>query len=303
MASDWLFNFWKKDDLGQSSIQRPARTPHELLIQSLIRFLTIAPRLPDLETEYQILVSELEDAPDPKTIDTLLLRLDAYIAQAATLHRQQQEQTVKKTQIQMQKICYGLEQRLGLDSARTSFALWLQNPDQIHDLEQNIEKLSFLVDELCKSKKEEAHKWDIFTQPIPPGEKAILSLGILDQKQAFLDQFGEKGLRDIMLEIARSLQQKIKRYDFFAQIEQQYFVMIFGNCELKYSQDILERLKEALKEHTFTYEGQIIPVTLSFGLMCLKENVPPLVQVQYAEQALVEAQKEGADRLIFVEHN
>lgn len=303
MASEWLFNFWKKNDLPQSSSIQPARTPHALLIQSLIRFLTIAPRLPDLETEYQILVSELEDDPDPKTIDTLLLRLDAYIAQAASLHRQQQELTVKKTQIQIQKICYGLEQRLGLDSARTSFALWLQNPDQIHDLEQNIEKLSFLVDELCKSKQEEAHKWDIFTQPIPPGEKAILSLGILDQKQAFLDQFGDKGLREIMLQIARTLQLKIKRYDFFAQIEQQYFVMIFGNCELKFSQDILERLKEALKEHTFTYEGQIIPVTLSFGLMCLKENVPPLVQVQYAEQALTEAQKEGADRLIFVEHN
>ncbi len=124
----------------------------------------------------------------------------------------------------------------------------------------------------------------------------------IDYFKKINDQYGHLAGDQVLVELAQLTKGLIRKSDTLARFGGEEFILIAPNTKEKGAYKLGERIRSAVENHTFEYEGLVIPVTVSVGIVVHNEpsNEPDKLQEQLikgADEALYQAKGKGRNRV------
>jgi len=112
------------------------------------------------------------------------------------------------------------------------------------------------------------------------------------------DQFGHLAGDHVLRELARVVQERIRRDEVFARYGGEEFVIVLPETGLSGAQALAENLRTRVAAHGFAFQGERIPVTISVGVAQLaKEDRTAADLIQRADEKLYEAKRGGRNQV------
>lgn len=94
----------------------------------------------------------------------------------------------------------------------------------------------------------------------------------LDNFKGINDQFGHQAGDRVLKEFARIASSCIRPDDFFARYGGEEFIILFRDCDLADGIEIMRRINRELERKSLTWRDQMIPVTVSGGVVHSSET-------------------------------
>ncbi len=112
------------------------------------------------------------------------------------------------------------------------------------------------------------------------------------------DQYGHLAGDHVLRELARIVQERIRREEVFARYGGEEFVILLPETPLPGAAALAESLRARVANHAFVFQGERIPVTVSIGTALLGENDKVAADlIQRADEKLYEATRGGRNRV------
>jgi diguanylate cyclase (GGDEF)-like protein len=112
------------------------------------------------------------------------------------------------------------------------------------------------------------------------------------------DQFGHLAGDHVLRELARVVQERIRRDEVFARYGGEEFVIVLPETGLPGAQALAENLRTRVAGHSFIFQGERIPTTISVGCAQLtKEDKAAADLIQRADEKLYEAKRGGRNQV------
>jgi two-component system, cell cycle response regulator len=112
------------------------------------------------------------------------------------------------------------------------------------------------------------------------------------------DQYGHLAGDHVLRELARIVQERIRREEVFARYGGEEFVILLPETPLPGAAALAESLRARVANHAFVFQGERIPVTVSIGTALLGENDKVAADLlQRADEKLYEAKRGGRNRV------
>ena len=112
------------------------------------------------------------------------------------------------------------------------------------------------------------------------------------------DQYGHLAGDHVLRELARIVQERIRREEVFARYGGEEFVILLPETPLPGAAALAESLRARGANHAFVFQGERIPVTVSIGTALLGENDKVAADlIQRADEKLYEAKRGGRNRV------
>ncbi len=112
------------------------------------------------------------------------------------------------------------------------------------------------------------------------------------------DQYGHLAGDHVLRELARVVQERIRREEVFARYGGEEFVILLPETPLQGAAALAENLRARVANHAFVFQGERIPVTVSIGTALLGENDKVAADlIQRADEKLYEAKRGGRNRV------
>lgn len=130
------------------------------------------------------------------------------------------------------------------------------------------------------------------------GEQLTLAIADIDHFKKINDQFGHLTGDKVLERIAAILQESLHSNDFLARYGGEEFAIIFEGLAIDYAQKKLEELRLNIENFHFLYQGNRIPITVSFGLTSIGQgdNIDSLFK--RADEALYKAKNNGRNQIV-----
>jgi diguanylate cyclase (GGDEF)-like protein len=127
-------------------------------------------------------------------------------------------------------------------------------------------------------------------------ELAVLMFDI-DHFKRINDQYGHLAGDHVLRELARVVQTRVRRDEVFARYGGEEFALILPETSLEGAGQLAEILRDKIEKHTFVFQGERIPVTISMGGAILREDDTGTDLVKSADAKLYEAKRSGRNRV------
>ena len=141
-------------------------------------------------------------------------------------------------------------------------------------------------------------KLDIIRSHFTDGGKSYsVAIGDIDFFKKVNDTYGHDAGDIVLVTVADILQKHLKPLGFVARWGGEEFLMVFDKMEIKDAEAELWSILEEIRATEIEYEGMIIRVTMSFGVV----SAPELTQdeiVKLADENLYYAKESGRNRVI-----
>ncbi len=111
------------------------------------------------------------------------------------------------------------------------------------------------------------------------------------------DQYGHLAGDHVLRELARIVQEHIRRDEVFARYGGEEFVIVLPETPLAGGVALAENLRGRVETHPFSFQGERIPVTISVGCAMLSEEKAAADLIQRADDKLYEAKRAGRNRV------
>ncbi len=112
------------------------------------------------------------------------------------------------------------------------------------------------------------------------------------------DQFGHLAGDYVLRELARVVQERIRRDEVFARYGGEEFVIVLPETELDGAVLLAEDIRAKVEEHRFVFQGERIPITVSLGAAVMLESDKTANDlIQRADAKLYEAKRSGRNRV------
>ncbi len=136
-------------------------------------------------------------------------------------------------------------------------------------------------------------RWKRYQQPM-----ALMMIDV-DHFKIINDRYGHKAGDKALILIAHQLRRHLRESDFLARFGGEEFVVLMPETELAAAQVAAEKLREAVQQCQFHYQGKQVPITVSAGLARLREEDDSIDQLfQRADRAMYRAKDAGRNRCI-----
>ncbi len=129
-----------------------------------------------------------------------------------------------------------------------------------------------------------------------------LSLAIFDIDffKRINDQYGHLAGDHVLRELARLVQNRIRRDEVFARYGGEEFVIVLPETALDGAVALAENICALVAEHRFVFQGERIPTTISIGCALLEPGDQTANElIQRADEKLYEAKRGGRNRVCF----
>jgi diguanylate cyclase (GGDEF)-like protein len=111
------------------------------------------------------------------------------------------------------------------------------------------------------------------------------------------DQYGHLAGDHVLRELARIVQERIRRDEVFARYGGEEFVIVLPETPLAGGVALAENLRGRVESHAFAFQGERIPVTISVGCAMLAEERTAAELIQRADDKLYEAKRGGRNKV------
>lgn len=130
------------------------------------------------------------------------------------------------------------------------------------------------------------------------GRSLCLVMMDIDHFKRINDGFGHLAGDHVLKQVASSVRQKIRREDIFARYGGEEFALILPEIEMGGALSTAEKLRKLIEKQRFSFEDQVIPVTLSAGVAAVGEqDTDPEELIRAADAKLYEAKAGGRNRV------
>ncbi|NOX25737.1 MAG: diguanylate cyclase [Deltaproteobacteria bacterium] len=107
------------------------------------------------------------------------------------------------------------------------------------------------------------------------------------------DSHGHDAGDMVLQELAQLVPLIVRGYDFCCRYGGEEFLLVMPETNTAHAGDIMERLRLAVEQHIFPWEGAALPVTISIGVAQMKEHEDTGTMLKRMDQALYEAKESG----------
>jgi diguanylate cyclase (GGDEF)-like protein len=103
----------------------------------------------------------------------------------------------------------------------------------------------------------------------------------------------------VLKEVARLIQQRIRRDEVLARYGGEEFAIILPETNLEGSRALAEGLRERIEQSRFVFQGEVIRVTISIGVARLQDSDRTSMDlIKRADEKLYEAKRSGRNRVL-----
>lgn len=111
------------------------------------------------------------------------------------------------------------------------------------------------------------------------------------------DQYGHLAGDYVLRELARVVQERIRRDEVFARYGGEEFCIVLPETPLEGALSLAESLRSKIADHPFVFQGERIPTTVSVGCAQLPAQGGGQELIQLADEKLYEAKRSGRNRV------
>jgi len=138
------------------------------------------------------------------------------------------------------------------------------------------------------------------------GRRLSLAIFDIDLFKKVNDTWGHLAGDYVLRELGRLVGDHVRRVDTFARYGGEEFALILPEIDRDGARTTCEKLRTLISEHTFTYDGAVLAITVSFGLATVdlgpstvKSDPPPDAArvIAAADCKLYEAKASGRNRV------
>jgi diguanylate cyclase (GGDEF)-like protein len=121
----------------------------------------------------------------------------------------------------------------------------------------------------------------------------------IDHFKKINDTHGRPAGDFVLKELANIVSLKlIRSNDYFARYGGEEFVLILSGGTAKMASEIAERIRQTIESHAFIYEGKVIPVTISLGVVTKSTNDTDWPEIiDRADKAMYASKQGGRNRV------
>ncbi len=119
----------------------------------------------------------------------------------------------------------------------------------------------------------------------------------IDHFKRINDQYGHLAGDHVLRELARVVQERIRRDEIFARWGGEEFALILPETPLEGAYQLGEDLRARIEAHRFVFQGEHILVTISGGAALLGEDDSSADLIKAADTKLYEAKRSGRNRI------
>ena len=119
----------------------------------------------------------------------------------------------------------------------------------------------------------------------------------IDYFKRINDHYGHLAGDHVLRELAETVQSRIRRDEVFARYGGEEFVIVLPETTMEGATALAESLRERVAQHTFVFQGERIPVTVSIGCAPVQPNDGATELIQRADEKLYEAKRAGRNRV------
>jgi len=111
------------------------------------------------------------------------------------------------------------------------------------------------------------------------------------------DDFGHLAGDHVLRELAKLVQDRIRRDEVFARYGGEEFTLLLPETGLDGARALADSIRQMVEQHAFVFQNEHIPVTISLGCSCLTEEDRTVQDlIQRADEKLYEAKRQGRNR-------
>jgi diguanylate cyclase (GGDEF)-like protein len=131
-------------------------------------------------------------------------------------------------------------------------------------------------------------------------EKALALLFVdIDHFKKINDSHGHLAGDGVLAALARVMTQIIRAEDVLARFGGEEFAIICREIDADGARALGERLRGAIAQHRFEYDGKVIPVTVSIGAAVERKMTDAQALIAAADAAMYEAKRAGRNRVCY----
>ncbi len=121
----------------------------------------------------------------------------------------------------------------------------------------------------------------------------------IDHFKAINDRHGHLAGDYVLKEVARLIQQRIRRDEVLARYGGEEFAIILPETTREGARSLAEGLRERIEQSRFTFQNEVIRVTISIGVAMLQEaDRTSMDLIKHADEKLYEAKHGGRNRVV-----
>jgi two-component system cell cycle response regulator len=121
----------------------------------------------------------------------------------------------------------------------------------------------------------------------------------VDHFKSFNDSHGHLCGDFVLRELSRRVKEVVRKEDLFARSGGEEFAVVLIESQLPQAIEVAERIRAAVGDTPFAYEGQDLPLTVSVGVACTTGTPPvsPTELIAQADEKLYKAKDGGRNRV------
>lgn len=125
----------------------------------------------------------------------------------------------------------------------------------------------------------------------------------IDDFKKINDTFGHDAGDYVLTELCRVIKaQGLRERDLLGRYGGEEFLLLLTNSNLDKAKEVAERIRSAIANHSFTYEGKKINVTISLGISNVEDKYNEMTDLyKAADQALYKSKNNGKNQVSVAE--
>lgn len=120
----------------------------------------------------------------------------------------------------------------------------------------------------------------------------------IDHFKSVNDTHGHAAGDEVLKAVASSIQSSMRSSDLLFRYGGEEFVVILNDSDCAAAHEVAERVLDSVRNRTVDYKGQILSVSVSIGLTCLKKSDTADRFFNRADKALYQAKDSGRDQVV-----
>ncbi len=129
------------------------------------------------------------------------------------------------------------------------------------------------------------------------GRPLALAMVDLDHFKVLNDTFGHLAGDSVLKGVARLMEAEVRREELFARYGGEEFALVLPETTIDGATVFCERLRRGVGNHSFSFDGQELQVTVSIGVAGLEDGADIQALIKAADEQLYLAKRQGRNRV------